>query len=59
MHSFVKAICRKGLLTAFGKTPAQILKIINGSRASVISFDIFDTLIERLVDRPEDVFRLL
>ena len=59
MLAFVKNVLRNGVMVTCGKTPKSILKTINSSPVSVISFDIFDTLVERLVDNPEDVFRLL
>ena len=59
MHAFVKNVLRKGVIAVCGKSPKSISKTVVNSSASVISFDIFDTLVERLVDRPEDVFALL
>ena len=54
-----KRVLRSILEGLFAKTPSEIGEILKASSASVISFDIFDTLVERLVDRPEDVFVLL
>lgn len=59
MRTFAKNILRKGFTITWAKSPKSILKSVENSSSSVISFDVFDTLVERLVNRPEDVFCLL
>lgn len=48
-----------GLERIFWKPQEEIQKYLVETKFSAVSFDIFDTLIERLVDCPEDVFLLL
>lgn len=56
---YAKSLLRNLLEIACKKEPEEILCLLNETKASFISFDIFDTLVERLVNCPEDVFTLL
>ena len=53
----VKKSVKKALDNSFGKKELKISELPRN--CSVVSFDIFDTLIKRDVRSPEDVFRLL
>lgn len=55
----LKKLIRKALTILFAKSPSEILRRLAKSKANTVSFDIFDTLIERLVNCPEDIFELI
>ena len=52
-----KAIIRKCAYKIFSKDPEKLYKIIK--KYDVVSFDIFDTLIKRNTETPEDVFKVV
>lgn len=65
MSSFRKARSNKNLLPFFpdiinsNTQLDKIKKIINDKSINIISFDIFDTLISRVVEKPIDIYRFL
>lgn len=56
---FCKNILRCVLCFLFGKKHKCFYKILEKTKCEFVSFDIFDTLVERLVCKPEDVFYFL
>lgn len=57
LKSRIKALIKCILSKLLSKNVGEIKKKIDGSR--IISFDVFDTLIERNVEKPEDIFELI
>lgn len=43
----------------FNRTTQKLKKLINDNKVELISFDLFDTLIERPLEAPADTYRLL
>ena len=55
MKKYVKRI----ISSSISMKTKELIDLIQESGCRVVSFDIFDTLIKRNTNRPEDVFKLL
>ena len=56
---FMKNIAKKIVTDVFATNSKEIISIIEDKGYDVVSFDIFDTLIKRNVNKSSDVFGVL